>query len=70
MQDVMAWAEHMHGAPPYTNAGGMQAIMPGTAAWLDLDLTPGQYVALCHVPDVASGKPHEMLGMVMPFTVQ
>jgi hypothetical protein len=37
---------------------------------MDLDLTPGQSVAICHVLDPASGKPHDALGMVLPLLVK
>lgn len=57
------------GPPPFTSVGGMQAIAPHTAGWLKLNLQPGNYVALCFVPDPTSGKAHAELGMVMPFTV-
>jgi hypothetical protein len=58
------------GPPPFTDAGGMGALAPGTAGWVRLNLTPGNYVALCFVPDRRTGKPHFMLGMLTPFTVQ
>ena len=57
------------GAPPFEDAGGLQGIDPGESGWLNLDLQPGNYVALCHIPDPASGKAHEELGMVLPFSV-
>jgi hypothetical protein len=59
-----------NGAPPFANVGGFQAITPGETGWLNLDLTPGEYVALCYVPDPASGHAHLELGMVMPFRVK
>jgi len=36
----------------------------------DLGREPGNYVAVCFVPDPASGKAHAELGMITPFTVQ
>ncbi len=70
MEDVMRFMMQPAGAPPFANVGGFQAIDPGKRAYLHLNLTPGNYVALCHIPDPASGKPHEQLGMVLPFTVK
>ena len=32
-------------------------------------LQPGNYVAVCFVPDAKTGKPHYMLGMISSFTV-
>jgi hypothetical protein len=70
MADVEHWMHQPAGAPPFSNAGGMQAIDPGETAYLHLNLSPGSYVAICHLPDPASGQEHAALGMVMPFTVQ
>jgi hypothetical protein len=69
MNDVAAYTADPAGAPPFADVGGMQGIMPGHTAWLDLDLTPGSYVALCHIPDMASGEEHMHMGMIMPFQV-
>lgn len=70
LADVGAWMAKPEGAPPFQNVGGYNAMDPNATGWIDLDLTPGQYVAICHVPDPASGKPHDALGMVLPFTVK
>ncbi|MFN8491283.1 MAG: hypothetical protein U0350_27040 [Caldilineaceae bacterium] len=70
MEDVMAFFQKPTGAPPFADMGGLQAINPGAAGWINLDLTAGNYIALCHVPDPASHKAHAELGMMMPFTVQ
>lgn len=70
LDDVMAWAQTMAGAPPFAMIGGMQGLTPGQTGWLTLDLKPGSYVASCDIPDAASGQPHSAMGMLMPFTVQ
>lgn len=70
MEDVQAFMRAPHGAPPFSNAGGLQGIDPGESGWLHLNLPPGEYVALCHIPDPASGHTHEELGMVLPFNVK
>ena len=57
------------GPPPFEPAGGMQALAAGERGWAVLDLEPGTYVAICAVPDPASGQPHLALGMVASFTV-
>jgi hypothetical protein len=69
IDDVMAWAKDPTTAPPFMNVGGFQAIHPGATGWMELDLSVGEYIAICHVPDPATGKAHEALGMVSPFTV-
>lgn len=70
MTDVQAFLQHPHGMPPFSQIGGFQGINPGQSGWLNLDLTPGEYVAVCHIPDPASGHAHSELGMVMPFSVK
>ena len=69
LENVQAFMQSPHGAPPFANVGGFQAIHPGETGWLHLDLTPGEYVALCYVPD-EHGKSHIEHGMVLPFTVK
>ncbi len=69
MQDVLAFLQKPTGPPPFQEAGGIAALAPGSTAWLKLDLQPGNYVALCFVPDSTTGKPHVMLGMITTFTV-
>lgn len=50
--------------------GGVGYLSPGRTAWGVLDLAPGTYVALCFVPDRATGLPHAAMGMVAVFTVE
>jgi uncharacterized cupredoxin-like copper-binding protein len=69
MGDFQAFMQAPHGAPPFANVGGFQAIHPGETGWLHLNLTPGEYVALCYIPD-EKGKPHIEHGMALPFTVK
>jgi hypothetical protein len=57
------------GPPPFTSAGGAAAIAPQHTEWVLLSLPPGNYVALCFVPDAKDGMPHFVHGMVHPFTV-
>jgi uncharacterized cupredoxin-like copper-binding protein len=68
--DIQAFMQAPHGAPPFASIGGFQGLTPGQAGWLNLDLQPGNYVALCYVPDPASGHAHMDLGMMMPFSVK
>jgi hypothetical protein len=70
LEDAGAWFAAPSGPPPYTLVGGFQAFMAGATGWLTIDLKPGDYVALCGIPDPASGKPHMELGMLMPFTAK
>lgn len=49
--------------------GGSGTMSPGAEAWLQLDLPPGAYLALCQVADRDSGLPHSALGQFAVFTV-
>src|SRR6266516_7243860 len=53
----------------YTYAGGIQPIEPGLSNWLELNLAPGNYVAVCFVPEI-SGISHVDEGMIKEITVQ
>lgn len=70
MADFIAYEHKPEGPPPYVAVGGFQGINPGASGWLHLDLTPGDYIAVCHIPDAASGKSHNELGMQLPFQVK
>ena len=67
MDDVGAFFANPQGPPLFETMGGMQGLNKGAEGYLHLDLTPGDYVMICHIPGPASGKPHAELGMVMPF---
>lgn len=55
--------------PPFITAGGAGPMSPGNTVWAVLDFEPGDYFAICFVPDAATGAPHFALGMIQPFTV-
>jgi len=59
------------GPPPFMDAGGFQAIMPGMTGWTTVELEKGAYALVCFVPSPANqGKPHVALGMFRSFTVK
>ncbi len=68
-EDVLAWDTAPAGPPPYAAVGGINAFSVDGSGSMTLDLQPGTYLALCRVPDPASGVPHTHLGMVKQFTV-
>ena len=71
VRDVLEFFASPTGQPPFTPMGGVQGVTPGTEdALLVLDLKPGNYLAICNIPDPASGKPHAALGMVKEFPVK
>jgi hypothetical protein len=54
---------------PPVDAGGAAAIAPGYSHWVELHLAPGTYAALCFVPDIKTGMPHALMGMITVFKV-
>lgn len=71
IDDVKAALQSQAGGPPPGDfVGGAGALAPGSSAWLKISLEPGNYVAVCFVPDPASGKAHAELGMITAFSVQ
>jgi hypothetical protein len=48
---------------------GLQTMSAGQEIWVEMDLGPGFYVALCAVPDPESGAPHAALGEISVFSV-
>ena len=54
---------------PGTPVGGLSQLSPGSAAWLEVDLPPGTYAAVCYIIDPDTGDPHAVEGMVEVFTV-
>ncbi len=70
LQDALRFLQAPEGAPPFEFVGGLQALDSGRTGWAGLDLPPGEYIALCFVPDPASGKAHIELGMVASFQVR
>jgi hypothetical protein len=70
LADFEKWlAAGMAGPPPGNAVGGVAGMKPGAVNYFDVDLTPGEYVAICFVPDHTDGKPHLMHGMVKQFSV-
>jgi len=52
--------------------GGMNALTKGNTGIAVFDLTPGNYVAICNVPDQSkpNGDSHAHLGMIKGFIVK
>ncbi len=80
MDDVMAIlaADATGGTPPpgvpnpetdFEDIAETSLLSAGKTMWLEFDLAPGTYVALCFFPDPETGMPHAALGMVQLFTV-
>ncbi len=59
------------GPPPFSALGGLNGLSTNASAFVEMDLQPGSYVAICNIPSAANnGQPHSALGMVKEFTVQ
>ncbi|MDQ6603972.1 MAG: hypothetical protein M3Z19_14715 [Chloroflexota bacterium] len=60
------------GPPPLIPMGGMNALTKGNTGIAVFDLMPGNYVAICNVPDQSkpNGDSHAHLGMIKGFTVK
>ena len=70
LADVQAWEAAPSGPPPYQAVGGINGISPGGEGYMELNLPPGDYIAVCKIPDPASGEAHSHLGMIKGFTVR
>ncbi len=68
---LMAPTDRTAGPPPFEEAGGIQAMMPGDSGWVRVDLSVGEYGLVCFIPSpVNQGTPHFALGMISSITVQ
>lgn len=69
MDDVKKFFVTFEGAPPVNGLAGVAVESPGMTGYVMLDLTPGNYVLYCFVPDAKDGKMHAEHGMVKAFTI-
>ena len=44
-------------------------VSSGLSEWTQFDLAPGNYIALCFIPDRETSMPHALMGMAKTFTV-
>jgi hypothetical protein len=58
------------GPPPGMPVGGVTPLSRGQTAYFQAELTPGNYAALCFLPDPETGRVHIDLGMMQEFTVE
>ena len=69
-KDFMSFIAKMDGPPPGNALGGVAGFVSGTTTYTTVDLTPGNYLLVCFVPDTKDGKPHFEHGMTKEFTVK
>lgn len=67
--DFATWAEKQDGAPPGQIHGGITGILPGAHAFIETDVTAGDYALMCFFPDMKDGKPHLAHGMITAIKV-
>jgi hypothetical protein len=68
-EDFGKWASDFKGPPPGAALGGVAPFAPGQSIYMPIDVTPGNYILICFVPDARDGKPHVEHGMILPLTV-
>lgn len=70
--DLLAFlgSDEPSGPPPADYSGFLEAVTAGQSYYLPVDMAPGDYAAVCFVPDLATGQPHAMLGMIDEFRVE
>lgn len=67
---ALASGTPLPGPPPFEDSGGIGPMASGTSGFVFLNLEPGNYVALCLVPDTGKGgMPHAAEGMLTEFRV-
>jgi uncharacterized cupredoxin-like copper-binding protein len=70
-EDVTQYLAAPDGPPPFIPMGGMNGLDVGLSGYIEADLQPGAYVAICNIPSPkAEGHPHFTLGMIRQFTVE
>lgn len=76
-QVMEAFTAEMTGTPPasgidpsqFQDAGYITLHSQDVTTWVEMDLAPGTYVALCFISDQGSDVPHAAMGMIDVFTV-
>jgi hypothetical protein len=72
LEDILAYDPALGGEEPATEVAIIEVMTNGESAYKTLNLEPGDYIAICFMPDHAAGgdgMPHFMHGMVQNFTV-
>jgi hypothetical protein len=54
---------------PGTPVVGLSQLSAGSKAWLEVDLPPGTYAAVCYIIDPDTADPHALEGMIETFEV-
>ena len=66
--DFAKWGRRWSASRP-APCTGVNGIVPGGKAFVEVDLAPGEYGLICFVPDSKDGKGHYRHGMAKKVTV-
>lgn len=70
LADAQQYFAAPEGPPPFLPVGGMNGLSVGLSGFVETDLIPGTYIAICNIPSPANeGHAHATLGMIKEFTV-
>jgi hypothetical protein len=69
VEDILGFYKRPTGEPPFQSVGGINGLDVGGSGLMTLDLQPGEYAAVCLIPDPASRVSHVHLGMIHRFSV-
>lgn len=70
LEDAQQYLAAPEGPPPFLLVGGMNGLSAGLTGFVETDLLPGTYIAICNIPSPANdGHAHATLGMIKEFTV-
>jgi hypothetical protein len=74
LEEFQTFMDSEEGEPPFEETGGAYfgILSPERSAYKTMNLAPGNYIAICYMPDHAvggDGAPHFTHGMVQAFTV-
>jgi hypothetical protein len=69
LSDLLQWIQTREGDMPGEEIGGTVGLSTGEVNFVNVELTAGEYILLCFVPDAKDGKSHLSHGMIRQFTV-
>ena len=69
LSDLVQWIKTREGDMPGEEVGGTVALSTGEVNFMNVELTAGEYILLCFVPDAKDGRSHLAHGMIRQFTV-
>lgn len=55
--------------PPFVSVGGTAPKSQFAVNYLEISLEAGTHVAICFIPDIETGMPHFLMGMIAEFEV-